>query len=182
LKGADAAVPARPDLDGVIIRVLLRDHRDPASHAAWIVVILALPVFGALAYLLLGETNIGRRRVLRMQEVMASMPDAAATPRSDSPGMQPEIPERRLPLFQMGRSVSGFDPIGGNHGRLIDDSNAAIAAMIADIDQANHHVRVLFYIWMPDHNGRKMADALKRAVARGVACRGSSQNLVASIR
>ena len=47
----------------LIIRVLLRPHRDPASRVAWIVVLLALPVIGIIAYLLLGETNIGRKRV-----------------------------------------------------------------------------------------------------------------------
>ena len=47
---------------GLIVRVLLRPHRDPASRVAWIVVILALPVVGIVAYLLLGETNIGRQR------------------------------------------------------------------------------------------------------------------------
>ena len=47
---------------GLIVRVLLRPHRDPASRVAWIVVILAFPVVGIVAYLLLGETNIGRQR------------------------------------------------------------------------------------------------------------------------
>jgi cardiolipin synthase len=51
------------------------------------------------------------------------------------------------------------------------DSNAAIDTMVADIDAATEHVHLLFYIWMPDHNGTKMAEALKRAVARGVSCR-----------
>ena len=47
----------------LVIRTLLRPHREPASRIAWIVVILAVPVVGIVAYLLLGETNVGRRRV-----------------------------------------------------------------------------------------------------------------------
>ena len=46
----------------VIARILLRPHRDPASRIAWVVVVGALPLLGMLAYLLLGEVNIGRRR------------------------------------------------------------------------------------------------------------------------
>jgi cardiolipin synthase len=49
----------------LIVRVLLRPHREPASRIAWIVVIIAVPVVGILAYILLGETNIGRRRMWR---------------------------------------------------------------------------------------------------------------------
>jgi cardiolipin synthase len=51
----------------VIARVILRPHREPASRIAWIVMIIALPVVGMIAYLLLGETNIGRRRRRRRE-------------------------------------------------------------------------------------------------------------------
>ena len=47
----------------LIVRVLLRPHREPASWIAWIVIITAAPVVGILAYTLLGETNVGRRPV-----------------------------------------------------------------------------------------------------------------------
>ena len=43
-----------------IVRVLLRPHRAPASRVAWIVVIAVFPVLGMIAYLMLGETNVGR--------------------------------------------------------------------------------------------------------------------------
>ena len=39
------------------------------------------------------------------------------------------------------------------------------------------HVHVLFYIWLPDHNGCKVVEALKRAAARGVTCRAMADDL-----
>jgi len=66
-------------LVGFIVRVILRPHREPASRIAWIVVILSLPLIGILAYILLGETNIGRRRVERMREVISLLPNVAET-------------------------------------------------------------------------------------------------------
>jgi cardiolipin synthase len=161
----------------LIVRVLLRPHRDPASRVAWIVVILALPMVGIVAYLFLGETNIGRERVERMRRAMADLPDIARAPGFDAPELKPDIPDRHLPLFKVGQSISGFEPVGGNQARLMVDSNSAIDAMVADIDGAAHHVHLLFYIWMPDNNGRKMAEALKRAVARGVTCRAMVDDL-----
>jgi len=41
----------------LIIRVLLRPHREPASRIAWIVVLIALPVAGLIAYILFGNIN-----------------------------------------------------------------------------------------------------------------------------
>src|SRR5438045_1293940 len=87
---------------GVIARVILRPHREPASRVAWIVVIIVLPVLGILSYILLGETSIGRRRVSRMCAVLATMPDLTKVPGTDSPNLQPKIPETYAHLFRLG--------------------------------------------------------------------------------
>ena len=42
----------------VLVRVLLRPHREPASRLAWIIIVIAVPLLGVLAYLVLGETRI----------------------------------------------------------------------------------------------------------------------------
>ena len=129
---------------GVLIRVLLRPHRQAASRIAWIVVVLALPMLGVLAYLLLGETNIGKKRVLRMKAVISRLPDAATIP--DTAGnatMQVDVSERCAHLFRAGKTVNGFMPVGGNRATLMENSNTAIDAIVADIDGAKEHVHLL---------------------------------------
>jgi cardiolipin synthase len=103
----------------VIARVILRPHREPASRIAWIVMIIALPVVGMIAYLFLGETNIGRRRRRRIREVLAGMPGLADAAGSNAPALQAQIPERYEHLFRVGHSVNGFEPVGGNRGQLL---------------------------------------------------------------
>jgi cardiolipin synthase len=80
-------------------------------------------------------------------------------------------------LFQTGQSITGLAPVGGNSGALMRDSDATIDAMVADIDAARDHVHLLFYIWLPDNNGCRVAEALKRAAARGVVCRAMADDL-----
>jgi len=160
-----------------VVRVLLRPHRDPASRIAWIVVIIGLPVLGILAYILLGETNIGRRRVERMREVLLRLPDVADAAGADATNLQVDVPHRYAHLFQVGKTVNGFDPVGGNRAHLMLDSNATIASIMADIDAAKDHVHLLFYIWLMDNNGCKVVEALKRAAARGVTCRAMADGL-----
>jgi len=161
----------------LVVRVLLRPHRQPASRIAWIVVIVALPVAGILAYILFGEVNIGRRRVARLRQVLERMPGVPAVVPGDAANFEAKVPERYAHLFRVGQSISGFAPVGGNSARLLADSNAAIDAMVADIDAAGHHVHLLFYIWLPDSNGCKIVEALKRATARGVNCRAMADDL-----
>ena len=162
----------------VIGRILLRPHRDPASRIAWVVVVGVLPLVGMFAYLLLGEVNIGRRRAERLRTVLARMPPFAGERVSGAVDPAAAVPNRYRHLFQLGRSISGFEPVGGNVARLLPDSNAVIDSMVSDIDAATDHFPVLFYIWLPDHNGLKVVEALKRAAARGVTCRAMADDLV----
>src|SRR5271165_1824051 len=88
----------------VIARILLRPHRDPASRIAWVVVVGVLPLLGMLAYLLLGEVNIGRRRVERLHAVLERMPPFPRHPAGDVADPEAAIPERYRHLFELGRS------------------------------------------------------------------------------
>ncbi|MGI8956186.1 MAG: cardiolipin synthase [Chthoniobacterales bacterium] len=161
----------------VIARVILRPHREPASRIAWIVLIILLPVIGVIAYLLLGETNIGRRRARRLREVLAGLPLVGDAPGSDAAVRQARVPESYGHLFRVGRSINGFEPVGGNRGQLLGDSNASIDCLVADIDAAKDHVHLIFYIWLPDNNGLKVGEALKRAAARNLICRVMADSL-----
>jgi cardiolipin synthase A/B len=160
-----------------IARAILRAHREPASRVAWVVVMIVLPMAGIVAYILLGETSIGRRRVARLREVLARLPDAEEVPGAVAAPLPSAIPNRYDPLFRVGHSVNGFEPVGGNRARLMEDSNATIESMVADIDAARDQVHLIFYIWLPDTNGLKMVEALKRAAARKVTCRAMADGL-----
>jgi cardiolipin synthase len=161
----------------VIARILLRPHRDPASRIAWLVVVGVLPLIGIFAYLLLGEVNIGRGRARRLHAVLKRMPQITRHAGGDSLDLGEAAPEHYRHLFWLGHSISGFQPVGGNTARLLPDSNATIDALVADIDSATDHVHVLFYIWLPDNNGTKVVEALKRAAIRGVTCRAMADDL-----
>ena len=162
---------------GFIARAILRPHREPAARIAWVVVMVAVPVIGVVAYILLGETSIGRRRKARLLEALARLPDVAATPGTEAANLRPDIPQRYTALFRVGHSINGFEPVGGNQARLLPDSNAAMDSLIADIDAATDHVHLIFYIWLPDNNGLKVVEALKRAAARKVTCRAMADAL-----
>lgn len=147
-------------------RALLRPYREPVSRLAWVMIIVIAPLVGMIAYVLVGETNIGRTRTARLRKAFETLPPPFGTP-----DVEAQLPEATLPLFRAGTSVSGYPPVAGNRARLLESSEAAIEAMVADIDAAADHVHLLFYIWLPDNNGLKIVAALQRAAVRGVACR-----------
>ncbi|WP_374527924.1 cardiolipin synthase [Novosphingobium sp.] len=151
----------------VLLRAMLRPLREPASRLAWLIAILVLPLIGMIAYLLLGEARISQRRRARYGAIEARLP---------RPGGDPEAARMLADghyagPFALARSVNGLPPTLGNCARLAADSNAAIAEMVADIDAARASVHLCFYIWLADHNGLALKDALLRAAARGVKVR-----------
>jgi len=161
----------------LVVRIMLRPHRDPASRIAWLAVVALLPGIGLLAYLLFGEVNLGERRVARMRGISAQLPDSIAVRDVDQMNAASNIPPLYEGVFEFCRSVNGFAPIGGNAARLFTSSNASIDSIVADIDAARDHVHVVFYIWLTDHNGLKVAEALERAARRGVHCRAIADSL-----
>ena len=157
----------------IILRAILRPNREPASRVAWVVVIIVLPVIGIISYILFGETCIGRKRVARMKQVVAEIETTVEA----QIHTEPDLPEQYAHLFQVASSINHFKPVGGNSGELLQDSNATIDAMVADMDAAKEHIHLIFYIWLSDSNGLKIVDALKRAATRGVKCRAMADGL-----
>jgi cardiolipin synthase len=58
--------------------------------------------------------------------------------------------------------------VDGNRLTLLTEGPARLEALLALIDEAEHSLRVLYYIFMGDESGERVRDALMRAVDRGV--------------
>ena len=160
-----------------ILRVLLRPQREPAARMAWVVVILLTPVIGIAAYFLFGEIDVGRARRERLRAAITRLPKAPEVSPAAAANLRADIPQRHKHLFRVGTSISGFEPVGGNSGQLMADSEATIDAMVTDFDAARETVHLVVYIWLADTSGLKIVEALKRAARRGVVVRAMAADL-----
>ncbi len=151
-----------------IVRAMVRPDREPASRVAWLLVLLLAPIVGVAAYLMLGETNVGVARRKAEREAMARLPAAAGI---GAPYTSDASATPAGPLFALAGSIDGYRPTIGNAISLPPDADAVMAGIVADIDAATVQVHCALYIWLDDHNGTKLIDALKRAAARGITCR-----------
>ncbi len=74
----------------------------------------------------------------------------------------------RHKLCQSVLSENGFGFVPGNHVTLLHNGDAYFPAIEAAIDRARHEIYLVTYIYENDDTGQRIADALKRAVLRGV--------------
>lgn len=163
-------------------RILLRDDLAADVRMAWIVVILMLPYAGCLLYFLLGEVDIGRHvrgQHRKMADTLrAALADEAAVHLIGAPGQVAAlIAPPWQSAFHYAASINGFEPLPGNRGELMADGKAARARLLADLDAATEEINLLYYIWLTDHTGSAVAEALMRAARRGVTCRAMVDGL-----
>ncbi len=151
----------------VLMRAVLRPHRQPASRLAWIIVILVVPIVGMVGYLLLGEARLSPERKALGRSIETKLPRPNGN--SAASDMLAACPHDAA--FALARTVNRLDPTSANSATLAHDSNDAIDLMVRDINSAEREVHACFYIWLADHNGLKVKEAFIRAVRRGVAVR-----------
>ncbi len=145
-----------------MVPVVARQQR-PSAALAWIAVVFAFPMVGTVLYVLLGTHRLPLRRIRHRGRRLDTRPAR--------PGEATERPSLPDPIAAMSKGLSDHPAVGGNAVEVLADNDEAVDRLVADIDAARHHVHLMFYIYRDDRIGRKVADALYRAVKRGVACR-----------
>lgn len=159
------------------IRILLRDDLSPPARLAWFVVLNVLPYFGSAIYFLFGENDLGHETSKIHRQIFDEIRSKAARYMGKRNDVEPLIDPLYRPAFYYAGSINGFHPVAGNRAVLMADGSETRQRMVQDIDAATDHVHVLYYIWLEDHMGSEVAEALIRAANRGVTCRAMADGL-----
>ena len=150
--------------------IIIRKHT-AGEAMAWLALTLFQPIPGALLYAAFGRQLLGRKRVKANQRAARLVETRERIDALEAHAAPAEAIEAHYrDLFRLASVVGGTRPLRGNAGEIVD-SDHFIDRLIEDIDAAEHHVHMLTYIYRDDRTGRKVADALARAVGRGVVCR-----------
>ncbi|WP_235185106.1 cardiolipin synthase [Cupriavidus sp. SK-3] len=149
--------------------VYVPQRRAPAAARTWLLLIFFLPWLGLLLYALFGRIYYPKSRRIKLARInlgIASVRDRVAR----FAPLQPLPATVAAGAAGLIERLGSHSPMRGNAVALLDGYDATVAAMIADIDGARHHVHLLVYIYAADATGRAFTDALLRANARGVRC------------
>jgi len=153
-----------------MVPVVVRRPR-PSDATAWLLIIFFEPIVGLALYLLIGENRLPTRRIREQQRVLDKIA-ATIDLRGVRPHViQPPVDPQAQPLVHLAERFSNLPILGGNAVEMIAETDAVIDRLIADIDAAEHHVHLLYYIYVADETGRRVGEALSRAASRGVKCR-----------
>lgn len=135
--------------------------RDPAVAFGWIAFCLLFPLVGPVFYFFLGINRI-RMRARQLRGELSG---------HDSDANEP-LPERIPAAFrtqaQISRALAGLPISYGNAITSLIGGEAAYPAMLAAIDEAQHHVYLSTYIFESNMSGQRFVESLATAHDRGV--------------
>ncbi|MFM8735807.1 MAG: phospholipase D-like domain-containing protein [Pirellulales bacterium] len=147
--------------------------RDTRSTIGWVGLIWLSPVIGAALYAIFGVNRIrSRASQLRAGQARIShvLAPAVATPERLREVVGPD----GHPLRSLGTLVGAVTSrplVDGNRIVTLDGGDEAYPQMLAAIEEATRSVAIASYIFDNDPTGRIFAEALGRAVKRGVEVR-----------
>ncbi len=155
---------------GISARVIMR-RQAVGVTLAWLAVVLALPMAGAVLYLLIGERRLGSRRAKWVENFHAPYEQWLLDLQHRSDVDWNAVGGEFKPVSELTQAAMGIPALPGNDLELLDDWQAVFGRMARDIDAAHRTCHLVFYIWHDGGKADEVAEALIRAVARGVICR-----------
>lgn len=144
-------------------------NRKPSAATAWLLAIFFVPILGGIAFLLIGNNKLSKKRRAKQKHVNALITKktqgAAVIAEENGP------PDWFRSLATLNSQLGALPLVGGNKAALYDDYNRSLQIMAAEIDTAKEYVNVEFYIMSLDTTSQPFFDALSRAAARGITVR-----------
>jgi cardiolipin synthase len=155
----------------LVMVVVVPFRRTPAAAKGWLLLIFFEPWIGLLLYLLIGRTKIPHWQ----REQLAKLPGAmhrVVDRLTNHPSIfHPEVGPNLSQAVTLAENLGHGPILGGNAIEILVDYYGTIDRLVADIEHAEHHVHLLFYIFADDDATAPVIDALGRAAKRGVRCR-----------
>ncbi len=144
---------------------------NPTTCLAWLAVIFLMPWPGLILYLFLEEHSLSRPRLSRRIKKHRNFHLTNSKYSLFLNYQDSHIKKEHKTLVHLAEKHGGMPLLGSNQVSLIADTEEFNATLIADIEKAEKHVHLLFYMFRNDATGQKVARALVKAVQRGVECR-----------
>lgn len=154
-----------------MLLVILRRRFLPTTALAWLTVTFLLPEVGLFLYLFVGDARLGRKRIRLHQKVVGLSRQEGRMSRQKRYIIRPKVQPELESVILQAEIIGGMPILGGSHVELMGDTNALFHRLAKDIDEAKHHIHLLYYIYASDDTGNLISEALIRAAKRGVTCR-----------
>lgn len=152
----------------ITLRLIMKKQAVSAT-LSWLMVVYLIPIVGIVAYLILGEINLGKRRAEAFKKLQpkyfkwfGQIAECHNLVNTDNALLY-------RPIFDLTQKRLGIPCVLGNELHILDTPEKIMQSIIADIREAQNSINMVFYIWSDGGLVDQVTDALIQARQRGVA-------------
>lgn len=146
-------------------------RRSPSAARMWLMLIFLFPWPGLVVYAVFGRPRLPKRRVELQAKVSDLIREARGRWEEHTTQLSDELRPELRQAVTLAANLGDFGICGSNNFELLVDYGVMIERLVADIEIAQRHVHLVYYIFADDDTGRRVSEALRQAAQRGVKCR-----------
>jgi len=150
-----------------LVAVIISENRNPQKTITWVLVLTFLPVIGLILYIVFGEDH---RRTWDVNRRMLKDLEGKSLPYFN---IQEEgsTDDTYCKLKQLLKNIAYAPILDGNHLDFYSDGKDKFKQLFEDIENAKHHVHLLYYTIADDEIGTQLKELLLRKVKENVIVR-----------
>ena len=155
-----------------IVAFVLVPFRRPAAEArSWLLIFFALPWLALVIYWVIGRPHYAKERRDRFRQLPQLLAQVADLTDARICTQCLELSADNVAVSRLVEGLGQFPAVAGNQVELLSEYDGFYVQLIADINAAQSHIHLEFYIFSNDAIGDRIMSALERASQRGVSCR-----------
>jgi cardiolipin synthase A/B len=143
-----------------MLAVVTRGRR-PVVAMAWLLIIFFEPIIGIILYGLFGRNRLPRRRIEQHEQLLQKFREFEERVKDDDAATIPQLGPECEAAVKLAQRLGYMPIVGGNAVEVLTEAQEVIDRIIDDIDAAEHHVHLLFYIYAADGTGERVSAAIR---------------------
>ncbi|MDR3584909.1 MAG: cardiolipin synthase [Desulfosporosinus sp.] len=154
--------------------IIFLENRDPTKTIIWLLILGALPVLGALLYLLLGRVvrkhQLSHHKQVRLKQTEEILKDRQVRLTAEDVDQAVNLPMNKK-LARLLLNDAGAPLTLNNRSEVLTNGHETFKSLFAALEGAKEHIHLEFFIFHNDVIGQDVLNLLIRKAAEGVAIR-----------
>ncbi len=146
---------------------IVNDRSNPGYKIAWIILILVVPIFGVLFYMMFGGKELGRATQSRLQKIRLQSLNQMKQNRK----VMEELKEENIDAYHQAKYIEdyGLTPIYNHSESLYFESGEKyFHQLVKELKQAKHYIFLEYFIIQEGIMWNTILEILKEKVKMGV--------------
>lgn len=147
--------------------VIFLENRHPTKTLAWLVLFSSFPLVGFILYFLLGQ-NYRKKRLFRKKALLDEQTFRKLERNEAHDAQTLYMKPHQQPLLQLARRMTKESISTATKTRVLTNGEETFAAIFAELEKAEHHIHLEYYIVRDDDIGQRLKQILMGKAKKGV--------------